>query len=195
VDREARTTGFVLRELRWEDFDARVDAYFALYEEVRTNPDLGMSLLSTRPNRGEETEWFASQYRRVIEGEDIAVVADVGGRAVGLVTIAGPRYGGRQSEKGHVGTLGILVEQGYRGRGIGRALLLRALELAKRRFEVVRLLVFSVNTRAKRLYEEVGFRTTGLLAKEVKRGDRFLDEELMSLDLSTWSPPAETLRS
>ena len=181
--------GFALRELRWEDFHDRMTGWLALYREVRENPDLGMTLLETPPTEPEESAWFAQVYRRVREGVDIAVVAEADGRAVGMVSVQVPRYGGKRSENSHVGVLGILVDRAYRGRGIGTALLVRALELSREKFEIVRLTVFSVNTGARRLYESLGFRTTGHLPREVKRQGRYLDEEMMALDLAGWRPP------
>jgi RimJ/RimL family protein N-acetyltransferase len=181
---------FVLRELRWEDFPARLDAYLSLYDEVKENPDLGMSLLARAPAEPEEVDWFAGLYRRVRSGDDIAVVGEIDGRAVGLVTIVRSRFGGRESENGHVGVLGILVDRRYRSQGLGEAMMRRALELARGQFEIVRLVVFSVNVRAKRLYERLGFRVTGRLEAEVRRNGRYLDEEMMMLDLRGPAPSA-----
>ena len=185
----ARSPPFLIRELRWEDFTARMEGYFALYDEVQANPDLGLTLAASRPTEEQETEWFGALYRQVRRGDAIALVAEVDGRAVGMVTIASTRYGGRPSETSHVGTLGIVVDRAYRGRGIGSALMLRALEDARAKFETLRLSVFSVNAGARRLYERLGFVVTGRLAREVKRGGRYLDEETMALDLRGWRPP------
>ncbi len=174
---------FVLRELRWEDFPARLEGYLALYDEVKEDPELGLHLLRRPPTVPEEADWFAGLYRRVQAGEDLAVVAEVDGRAVGMVTIARSRYGSRESETGHVGTLGIMVDRRYRSRGLGEALMRRALELARGQFEIVRLTVFTVNARARRLYERLGFRLCGHLEAEVLRNGRYLDAEMMTLDL------------
>jgi RimJ/RimL family protein N-acetyltransferase len=180
---------FVLRELRWEDFHARVAGYLDLYAEVKENPDLGMTLMESPPPEPEEARWFSELYQRVQRGDDIAVVAEADGRAIGMVTVASHRAGGNRPENSHVGVLGILVDRAYRGRGVGTALMLRALERSRERFEIVRLIVFTVNTRARRLYERLGFRPTGRLPREVKRQGRYLDEEMMALDLATWRPP------
>jgi RimJ/RimL family protein N-acetyltransferase len=185
---------FVLRELRWEDFPSRRDGYFALYDEVKENPELGLTLMAERPSEEGEAGWFSDLYRAALRGDTVVVVGEMDGKAVGMATIAPARFGGRASENAHVGILGILVDRPYRGRGLGEALLVRALELARARFERVRLAVFSVNVRAKRLYERLGFRTVGHLEGEVKRGGRYLDEELMTLHLADWRPPAATPR-
>jgi RimJ/RimL family protein N-acetyltransferase len=185
----------VLRELRWEDFPARVASYLALYDEVKENPDLGMTLTENLPKEVDEVDWFAGLYRQTLTGQTVAVVGEVDGRAVGLVTVSAVRQGGQRTENAHVGTLGILVDRSYRGQGVGDALLRRALELARDRVEIVRLIVFSVNVRAKRLYERFGFRTTGRLEREIKRNGRYLDVEMMTLDLKGWkAPPPRTSR-
>jgi RimJ/RimL family protein N-acetyltransferase len=181
---------FVLRELRWEDYPARLAAYLSLYDEVKEDPDVGMTLLAERPSEADEVGWFTSLYQRIARGDGVAVVGDIDHRAVGLVTILANRFGGQASENSHVGVLGILVDRAYRGRGLGEAMMVQALELARGQFEIVRLMVFSVNVRAKRLYERLGFRTTGRLEREVKRNGRYLDEEMMTLELKHWKAPS-----
>lgn len=86
-------------------------------------------------------------------------------------------------ESSHIGTLGIHVRKEYRGRGVGKALLLRTIEACKGKFEIITLEVFSNNLQAKRLYEEVGFRKYGTLTKGVKREGKYIDMELRYLDL------------
>jgi RimJ/RimL family protein N-acetyltransferase len=181
---------FVIRELRWEDYPAWRDVYYSLYDEVKENPDLGLTLLTTRPSEAEEVAWFSSLYQRAIRGETIVVIGECDRQPVGMVTIGCAAVGGSASEGGHVGLLGVLVDRRYRGRGLGEAMLVRALELARQRFEIVRLSVFSVNGRAKKLYERLGFRTTGHLERHVKRNGRYLAEDDMALDLRDWKPPA-----
>ena len=184
------STPFVLRELRWEDYPARVRAYLDLYDEVRENPDLGMTLELSRPTEAAEAGWFSDLYRRVKDGQTVAVVGEIDGQAVGMVTIMQSRWAGNLSESSHVGTLGILVDRRYRGRGLGEAMMVRDLTLARSKFEIVRLVVFSVNVRAQRLYERLGFRKTGRLDRQVKRNGRYLDEEMMALTTADWRAPA-----
>jgi len=47
----------------------------------------------------------------------------------------------------------------------------------------VRLSVFANNVRAKRLYTEFGFRDVGRQPRAIRRGDSYIDEDLMALDL------------
>lgn len=89
----------------------------------------------------------------------LLLFAEAGEEAVGYVwSWADP---GRRSAEGsavaYIGDLGVV--SGYRGRGLGRALLLRALnDLRERGFAAADLEVDEPNAVARRLYESVGFR-------------------------------------
>jgi RimJ/RimL family protein N-acetyltransferase len=173
----------VLRELRWSDFDALREAYYLLYEEREVHEELGITLFRTRPSYEDEVAWFAGYYRRAVSGALVAVVAERNGVLIGHCGVrrVGPS---EDSEASHVGELGIMVRRDYRGTGVGRALLRAALRQCRGKFEVVRLSVFSVNTRARRLYEEFGFVYVGTIPRAIRRGKRYFDEDLMSLDLT-----------
>lgn len=130
--------------------------------------------------------WFEGHFRKVLDGDEIFLVAEIGGHAVGSVTI-GRATPGTASEQSHVGELGILVDHDHRGMGAGTALLERALAEARSKFEVVYLSVFSINEGAQRLYRRFGFSACGHLPRAVKRGGLYFDQERMVLDFS--SPP------
>jgi ribosomal protein S18 acetylase RimI-like enzyme len=82
-------------------------------------------------------------------------VAESTGRIVGI-GICGERY-----FPGWVGPtialLDLCVEEGYRGRGIGTALLAKVAEFAKSRHSVMIELTMRTGNRAAHLYERVGF--------------------------------------
>ena len=169
-----------VRPVRAEDFDDLRETYYRLYDERDAGEPIGITLFGTRPSLEDEKAWLENALRRVDEGEVIFLVAEVGGHVVGSCTVGrlGP---GAKSEQSHVGELGILVRQGMRGKGIGSALLRRALEEARSRFTVIYLSVFSINQGAQRLYQRFGFTHCGHLPRMVKRGGQYLDEERMVL--------------
>lgn len=171
----------VIRDLAWTDFDAIVESYFALYDEVREFPDIGVLLFPRRPTMGHEAEWFAGLWRRIDEGASLAAVAVEDGKAVGLCHI--DRH--EATESRHIGVLGILVAQPWRHRGLGRQLMGYVIEQARSRFELVELSVFVSNAPARALYASLGFRTWGIEPKGVLRGGRYTDVEHMTLDLTT----------
>lgn len=168
-----------IRNLRWEDFPSLVENYYALYDEVQENPDLGIGLFKERPSLSAEVAWFAGVYRGVLDGEMVAAVAEEDSKAVGMCTVR--RAASPESQ--HCGVLAILVGQPWRGRGTGRALLEAVIEQCRGKFEVIELTVFASNRRARNLYESVGFRKVGVLPKAVLRRGAYTDIERMVLDL------------
>jgi RimJ/RimL family protein N-acetyltransferase len=174
-----------IRGLAWSDFDPITDIYYSLYEEVKENPDLGITLFAARPTLGEEAEWFARLVHRVHDGNGIALVAEVDGRAVGLCTVDRK---GPATELGHVGVLGIMVARAHRRQGLGKALLREAIARSSGTFELVELAVFATNTHARALYRSVGFRPWGTMPKGVRRNGRYTDLEHLVLDLGTPDP-------
>jgi len=178
--------GLVIRPVRWGDFDDLRESYFHLYDERAAGEPIGITLFADRPTLADEVAWFEGHFRRALAGEEIFLVAELDGHAVGSCTIGGlgPGLG---SEVSHVGELGILVHYDHRGKGVGTALLERSLHEARSKYEVLFLSVFSINEGAQRLYRRFGFSVCGHLPRHVKRGDRYFDEERMVLDFS--NPP------
>jgi ribosomal protein S18 acetylase RimI-like enzyme len=178
-----------VRGLEWTDFDPLVRIYYETYEERDLGQPIGITLFGERPNRSAEVNWFAGAYRRALAGEGVHLVAVVGPEVVGQCSIAGLGQA-PGAEVAHVGELGILVDRRFRGQGVGTALLVAALEAARRQFETVKLSVFASNEGAQRLYRRVGFVEHGRLPRAIKRGDRYHDEVLMHVDLKVWRRPA-----
>lgn len=178
-----------VRPVRWEDFSDLRDTYYQLYDERDSGEPIGITLFDARPSLSDEIAWFGQTFRKVLDGESIMWVAEVDGRAVGTCTINYSGHG-RASEQAHLGELGILVRRSHRGRGVGTALLERALADARTRFELVYLSVFSVNVRAEQLYRRFGFVPCGHFPRAVKRGDRYFDIDRMVLDFRATPPLA-----
>ncbi len=148
-----------------------IEAYYSYYDELKRNPDLGLSLYSSMPDLDSEMKWYADLMG---SSSSVAVVGEADGRVVGLCTVE-PKKGAGS----HVGVLGIAIMEKYRNRGIGRKMLTMALELARDKFEIVTLSVFSNNLPAIHLYRSLGFIEYGLLPKGLKRDGRYFDEVLM----------------
>jgi len=178
-----------VRELRWGDFDDLTDAYYRLYDERRRGEPIGITLFHERPSRADEVGWFTELYRRVLTGDAVVVVAERGGHAVGSCVVS--RLAAQaDAENGHVGSLGLLVHQAHRGQGVGTALMRAALEKCRGVFEIVRLSVFATNVRAKKLYTSLGFHEIGRVPRAIRRGDSYIDEDLMVLVLDGKGHPA-----
>jgi ribosomal protein S18 acetylase RimI-like enzyme len=151
------------------------------YDQIDADPTYGMVSNLSRPTLGELAVWFGELQKGIIEGRVICSVADEGGTIVGMCSI---RSEGNHRETNHIGILGVEVRDGYRGRGIGEALLRHALAACPGRFEEVRLSVIPVNARAQRLYEKVGFEVYGTAPRAFRRGEKYHDFVLMRKRIS-----------
>ena len=81
----------------------------------------------------------------------------------------------------HVADLGLMVAGSHRRRGIGTALLERAVEWAREvGVEKLELHVFPHNEPAIRLYERFGFEREGLRRDHYRRGAELVDAVLMA---------------
>jgi RimJ/RimL family protein N-acetyltransferase len=82
----------------------------------------------------------------------------------------------------HVGHLGMGVAKVHRGQGLGRQLIEAALADARsKNFERVELSVYARNTRARALYEKVGFRLEGTRLRGKKVDGEYDDVHMMAL--------------
>jgi RimJ/RimL family protein N-acetyltransferase len=113
-----------------------------------------------------------------IEGPDaIVLVAEAGGALVGQLGLHLAGYG--------VADLGMLVAAGWRGRGVGSALLAEAVDRARKAgAHKLALQVWPHNSAAIALYEKFGFRREGLLRRHYRRRSGELwDAVIMGLPL------------
>jgi GNAT superfamily N-acetyltransferase len=97
--------------------------------------------------------------------------ARVDGRLVGAYYLK-PNFVGRAA---HIANAGYFVVPGFRGRGLGRGLILHSLDEARRLgFDALQFnLVFESNP-ARRLYEELGFEVVGRVPRAVEGEDALI---------------------
>jgi ribosomal protein S18 acetylase RimI-like enzyme len=110
------------------------------------------------------------------------LVAEEAGRVAGYVKVAPPTP---LPSNAHVQQVqGLLVDPELRGRGVGRALLEAAMELARERGgRRIWLRVLATNSPAQRLYAAAGFGVEGVLRGEFHRGGVDVDDVLMGRPL------------
>jgi RimJ/RimL family protein N-acetyltransferase len=104
-----------------------------------------------------------------------------------LVGVAGFRRH-KGIKEAHCGTVwGVYIAPDSRGRGIAQALLIELLAKARQLdgLEEILLTVSSHNRAARRLYEGLKFKPYGFKKHALKISDKYVDEFLMSLDLSS----------
>lgn len=76
----------------------------------------------------------------------------------------------------HCGMLGLAVLKAYRGQGLGKALMQKALTLAKAKgLSRIELTVYQTNTNAIQLYEQFGFVLEGIKRKAALIDGHYID--------------------
>ena len=165
-----------IRPLQWSDFRGWAELYLSRFEEVRSNPELGVFTMASPPSLGAEAALFGTIQKAILDGDHVAFVAEEGGRVVGHANVTRK---GKHVEDAHIGVLGMAVLPEWRGRGIGNQLMTPLLEACRGKFEIVQLSVIDANVRAQALYRKHGFVESGREPMAFKRGDRYFDEILM----------------
>ena len=80
----------------------------------------------------------------------------------------------------HVADFSIYVDRGHRGRGAGRVVLTRLIELAREHgYHKMVLSAFPFNAAGMALYERLGFRTVGIYREQGMLDGRWVDTIVM----------------
>lgn len=164
---EVNSRQVVLRPVRVEDAEATLRVVAEIAAEG------GMFLITPAELRTVE------QQREVLETltpDHCYIVAEVDGVVAGFVDT----LRGGIAKIRHTATLGIGLAAAYRNQGIG-SLLLQAAERWALHAGVLRIHfgVFATNERAIAAYTKCGYQVEGCLRRQVREGDRFLDEYWM----------------
>jgi GNAT superfamily N-acetyltransferase len=138
-----------VRAARTGDARAMAEVFAAVARErdgIATEPPVDVALR-------------AAQFAR---GADASVVAVAGGQIVGMLHVEVSRFG--------FGDLAMLVDRGWRGRGVGSALLLGAIDWARDHgLHKLSLEVFAHNSSAIALYRKSGFVEEGRRLRQFRR--------------------------
>ncbi len=122
----------------------------------------------------EEGEWLEKRLEGTRKGDAVMRVAEAEGKIVASGAITRKKW-----KSSHVGHLGISVADGWRGAGLGTAMVKKLLEEAKGEFEMVELTVFS-NNPARELYKRLGFKEEAVVPRRIKQKSEYVDEVVMS---------------
>jgi putative acetyltransferase len=124
------------------------------------------------PSFSSERESATRKYLDSFGPNDHVFVAELDGRVVGQ---AGLHV--REGKLRHSAWVGLAVHDGFSGRGIGRALMEKLIDLADRWLGLTRvdLVVVANNTRAIGLYEKLGFVLEGTQRKASYFDGRYWD--------------------
>ena len=77
----------IVREVLLSDFQDLVNNYYSSFDEVKTNPELGLGLFHSKPSMADELDWFSGLYKGVINGNNVAMVAELDSKVVGFCEV------------------------------------------------------------------------------------------------------------
>ena len=121
----------------------------------------------------ERRRWLASRSPR----HPVIVAENGNGEVVGWgsLNVFNPREAYR-----FVADFSVYVERAWRGKGVGRVVLERLIELAREHgFHKMVLSAFPTNTGGMALYEKLGFRTVGIYREQGQLDGQWVDTIIM----------------
>ncbi|HEY7517546.1 MAG TPA: arsinothricin resistance N-acetyltransferase ArsN1 family A [Methylomirabilota bacterium] len=120
----------------------------------------------------ERAAWLAAKSPR-----HPVIVAEDNGHIIGWGSLN--QFNAREAYR-HVVDFSIYVERAYRGKGVGRVLLARLIDLAREHgFHKMVLSAFPDNIGGMALYERMGFRTVGIYKEQGMLDGRWVDTIIM----------------
>lgn len=157
-------------------------ALVRLARDVGAEPEGWLISTSEWRGAGEERRYLRSLRR----SRDTAVfVAEAPEGIVGRLSVGRDPH----PASAHVADLGLMVAKDHRRRGIGRALLERAVEWARGAgISKLELHVFPYNEPAIQLYETFGFRREGYRERHYRRDGELVDAVLMAYEVMPTLP-------
>lgn len=156
------------------------DAEAVIHYARRVFAEPGINLITTadefNPTIESEARLIADMNR---SGNSLFLVAEDDGHIIGQLTL----QGGKRRNVRHAATLGITVAREWRNRGVGRRLMVYAIDWARAGgvLSRIELYVFVRNRNAIHLYESLGFEVEGRRRRAAHRDGEYLDDLVMSL--------------
>ncbi len=153
---------------------ADAPALLALAREVGAEPEGWLIADDARRSAADERRYLKAIRRHP---HAAVFVAEHAGEVVGRLSVARDPH----PASAHVADLGLMVAAGHRRRGVGRALLGRAVEWARdSHVRKLELHVFPHNAPAIALYDSFGFVREGYRRAHYRRGAGYVDAILMA---------------
>lgn len=172
---------FLIRRLE-EGRSNRPRKFARFINDLVADPE-AMILTKSKQTLDDERAWLHGSIAAIKTSNMVTLVAEADNVIVGLASVSN-----RPARADHVAEFGISVKRGYRGIGLGSALLSRSIEAAKQDLKpqpiMIRLSAFNVNTKAISLYKRYGFEIVAQIPSQFIFNGEFVDEIVMIKSLA-----------
>ena len=165
--RTPRASGLRVRPATADDADAICRIYNQGIEDRVATLETG------RRTPAERRQWLTARGPR----HPVIVAEDTDGAVLGWGSLN--QFNAREAYR-FVADFSIYVERGARGRGVGRAMLTRLIELAREHgYHKLVLSAFPTNASGMALYTRLGFRTVGVYREQGRLDGQWVDTIIM----------------
>lgn len=125
----------------------------------------------------EEKEWLLHLLQEIKNKEKICLVVEIDGKVMGLAEIEKQK----NSDRRHIGELGITLRKEIREKGIGKRLLGEIIEKCKKilKIKTVLLHTMRINKNALNFYKKNGFKELGAIKNGRKYYKKYVDDIIM----------------
>lgn len=135
-------------------------------------------LMNKKMSLKEEFEYLDKVIKGAKDKKSVHVIAEHGGKIIGNTSIELNPY-----RRNHSAKFAIGISDGYRGIGLGTALMLEVIKLAKKEIKpkpkIIQLEVYSNNLPAINLYKKMGFKTVAKIPDQIQWNKKLIDEYIM----------------
>lgn len=165
-------TKVVFREPRLTDAKQLMDFINSFVREPRSG-----LLINRRVSLKDEKTWLKGWIADIRRRRGVLLLVEVEDKIKGSCSISRMVW-----KSSHVADAGIALSKEVRGKGVGEALMEKAIQLARKRMrglEMIQLKAFAYNERALELYRKLGFVEVGRIPRANKEGNDYFDDVLM----------------
>jgi len=162
----------IIREPKSSD----AKALMGYINPIIAEPGVGI-MLDKPQSLKQENDYLKGVIKTIKSGKGVYLYAFKGDTLVGSADINLKDY-----KQSHVGEFGITVANDYRDIGLGSFLMKTIINYAKEKLvglEIIQLGVFADNSRARHVYQKMGFKEVALMPRVIKNKGKYTDEVIM----------------
>ncbi|MDZ7798662.1 MAG: GNAT family N-acetyltransferase [Patescibacteria group bacterium] len=162
---------FIIRYLKYEDVNNLLEVVNSLVAEK--------SMLGPQKkfSRAKEEKWVKNVLHKILNKKAVYLVGELNGQVIGWASV----FKGKFTNKKHIGQAAVSLRSEYRGRGLAKKLIKKAISEAKKHLKtkIIKLNVYAENKKAIKLYKSLGFERVGQIKKGRYHFGRYIDLIIM----------------